>query len=71
MKIIFLGLIKIYQKTLSPLLNLLGIHCRFHPSCSNYCVLAIKKHGAWRGIWLGFKRILKCNPWNPGGIDKP
>jgi len=34
-------------------------------------VLAIKKHGAWRGIWLGFKRILKCNPWNPGGIDEP
>ncbi|MBU2545322.1 membrane protein insertion efficiency factor YidD [Patescibacteria group bacterium] len=71
MKTIFLGLIKIYQKTLSPLLNLLGIYCRFYPSCSNYCVLAIKKHGAWRGIWLGFKRILKCNPWNPGGIDEP
>ena len=68
MRTIFLGLIKIYQKTISPLL---GHHCRFYPSCSNYCALAIKKHGSWAGVWKGLKRILRCNPWNLGGVDQP
>lgn len=68
MKKIFLGAIKVYQKTISPMM---GHHCRFYPSCSQYCYLAIEKYGSMKGIWKGFKRILKCHPWNKGGIDKP
>jgi len=68
MKKIFLGAIRVYQKTISPMM---GHHCRFYPSCSQYCYLAIEKHGAIKGTWKGFKRILKCHPWNKGGIDKP
>jgi len=61
-------LIKLYQVTISPLL---GDCCRFSPSCSNYCYLAIEKYGARKGLWMGMKRILRCNPWNEGGIDNP
>jgi len=59
-------LIKGYQKILSPWL---GQRCRFHPSCSNYCIEALQQHGMVRGLWLGFKRILKCQPFHPGGYD--
>lgn len=68
MKFLFLKLIKFYQKAISPLL---GRHCRFYPNCSSYCYSTIEKHGVWKGSWRGLKRILKCNPWNPGGVDKP
>ena len=64
----FLKIIRFYQIAVSPLL---GKCCRFEPSCSKYCYSAIEKYGAWKGVWKGFKRILRCNPWNPGGIDKP
>ena len=57
---------KIYKITLSPLI---GNQCRFHPTCSDYTVLAIEKHGFWRGGYLAFKRIIRCNPFHPGGID--
>ncbi len=43
--------------------------CRFHPSCSDYSIQALRKHGLAKGGWLGFKRILRCNPFNPGGYD--
>jgi len=59
-------LIKIYQVLLSPLFP---NSCRFYPTCSNYCIEAFKKHGLFKGIYLGTKRILKCNPLFEGGID--
>jgi len=68
MKIIFLKLIKFYQKFISPFL---GGHCRFYPSCSHYSYSAIEKYGAINGGWKGIKRILKCHPWNKGGVDLP
>ncbi|WP_035376171.1 membrane protein insertion efficiency factor YidD [Acetobacter nitrogenifigens] len=46
-----------------------GPNCRFHPSCSEYGVEAVQVHGALRGSWLAASRILRCNPWNPGGYD--
>lgn len=60
--------IKFYQNFISPLL---GKHCRFYPSCSSYCYSAIKKNGINKGMCLSIKRILKCHPFNPGGIDLP
>ncbi|NIM58223.1 MAG: membrane protein insertion efficiency factor YidD [Candidatus Aminicenantes bacterium] len=66
MKNIGLFLIRCYQVLLSPLL---GGHCRFYPSCSNYTYEAIKKHGLFKGIFLGGKRLLKCHPFHPGGVD--
>ncbi len=66
MKFLFLILIKIYQKVVSPWL---GNSCRFYPSCSEYTKKAIIKYGALKGIWLGMKRILKCHPFSTGGYD--
>ena len=66
MKKIILYLIKGYKKLLSPLL---GKHCRFYPTCSQYTYEAIEKYGLIKGIYLGTKRILKCNPFHPGGTD--
>ncbi len=43
--------------------------CRFHPTCSAYAQDAIRQHGAWRGTLLALRRIGRCHPWNPGGID--
>jgi uncharacterized protein len=66
MKRVLLALISGYRLLLSPLL---GASCRFYPTCSTYAVEAIETHGAARGTWLGVKRILKCHPWHPGGVD--
>ena len=65
-KNIFLFLIRIYKKLISPFL---GNHCRFYPTCANYTFEAIEKHGVLKGFILGSKRILKCHPWHPGGLD--
>lgn len=59
-------MITVYQYTLS---LLIGNQCRFYPSCSHYTQEAIQKHGLARGVWLGSRRILRCHPWHPGGID--
>jgi len=64
---LFIILIRIYQHTLAAVL---GGQCRFHPTCSEYGIEAIRAHGAWRGVGLGFRRILKCHPWHPGGVDQ-
>jgi putative membrane protein insertion efficiency factor len=66
MKTVALALIKGYKKLLSPLL---GNHCRFFPSCSDYTYQAIEKHGLLRGIVMGAKRLTKCHPLHPGGVD--
>jgi hypothetical protein len=63
---LFLGIIKIYQLLLSPLL---GANCRFTPTCSAYGVEAIKKHGPFYGGWLTLKRIASCHPWGKHGHD--
>ncbi len=59
------ALIRAYQFTLSPLL---GPRCRFHPSCSRYAEEALVRHG-WRGLALAIRRVLRCHPWNAGGLD--
>jgi putative membrane protein insertion efficiency factor len=59
-------LIRIYQQTLS---RVLPPRCRFYPSCSDYTIEALRKHGIVCGLWLGLRRIGRCHPWNPGGID--
>ena len=61
-------IIQFYQDFISP--NL-GRHCRFYPTCSEYARQAIKKYGLLNGGWRGMKRILRCHPWNLGGIDLP
>lgn len=57
---------RVYQAALSPLL---GGACRFHPSCSQYAIEAIERHGAARGAWLALKRVLRCRPFAAGGYD--
>ncbi|MEL7610742.1 MAG: membrane protein insertion efficiency factor YidD [Bacillota bacterium] len=66
MKKALLFLIRGYQRHISPAL---GPHCRFVPTCSEYALLAIGKYGAFKGAWLAFKRILRCNPFFHGGYD--
>ena len=68
MKKLILASIKFYQKFISPFL---GKRCRFYPTCSEYSTLAIKKYGLSKGSFLSIKRLLKCHPWHPGGIDFP
>jgi putative membrane protein insertion efficiency factor len=63
-----IGLIKLYRITLSPILSLFG-QCRYYPSCSQYGIDAIRYFGPWRGGLMAIKRILRCNPWFPGGYD--
>jgi putative membrane protein insertion efficiency factor len=55
-----------YQHTLG---HILGGHCRFYPSCSNYFIGAVQKYGPWRGTLKGVWRILRCHPFSKGGID--
>jgi putative membrane protein insertion efficiency factor len=59
---------RVYQWTLSPLI---GRQCRFEPTCSNYFIESVEKHGAIRGLWRGMKRIARCHPFHPGGYDPP
>ena len=59
-------LIKAYQFLVSPLL---GCRCRFHPSCSEYTAQAISCYGLRVGLYLSVRRLLKCHPWHPGGLD--
>jgi putative membrane protein insertion efficiency factor len=61
-----LALIAFYRFAISPLL---GPHCRFHPTCSAYAAQALREHGLLRGSWLAVRRILRCHPYHPGGLD--
>ncbi len=60
-------LVRIYQRLIGPGLPKV---CRFYPSCSSYAVEALARHGAARGSWLAARRILRCHPFHPGGIDE-
>ena len=64
---ISIGFIRLYRATLS---GLFGGQCRFYPSCSHYAEEAIRAHGVVRGAWLTTWRILRCNPFGAGGIDR-
>lgn len=66
LKSIFIGMIKFYQTVISPLKP---PTCRFYPTCSHYGLESVKRFGALKGGLLTLKRILKCHPFHPGGID--
>jgi putative membrane protein insertion efficiency factor len=66
MKSIALGLIRFYQLTVS---RVTSPSCRFVPSCSQYTFEAVEKHGLFRGVWMGGKRLLRCHPFHSGGFD--
>ncbi|MDH4195887.1 MAG: membrane protein insertion efficiency factor YidD [Candidatus Aminicenantes bacterium] len=66
MRYLALLLIRLYQKVISPVL---GVHCRFYPTCSAYTREAIEKYGFLEGVWLGVRRLLRCHPLHRGGID--
>ena len=59
-------MIRLYQRVISPLV---GPHCRFQPSCSEYARQSLLRHGLVRGTVRGLKRLLRCHPWNDGGYD--
>jgi putative membrane protein insertion efficiency factor len=61
-----MGLITLYQATISPLL---GPSCRYMPSCSQYTLEAVEKYGSLRGLWMGARRIGRCHPFHAGGYD--
>jgi uncharacterized protein len=63
---ILICIIRIYQNTIS---RLIPNRCRFYPSCSEYTIMAIQEFNTIEGIKMGIKRVLKCHPFNPGGID--
>jgi putative membrane protein insertion efficiency factor len=73
-KRIFVKIIELYQKTISPDHGFLKFrypagYCKYQPTCSEYCKLSIIKHGVIKGSIKGAWRIIRCNPWSKGGID--
>lgn len=66
MKKILIHAIRAYRFAISPLI---GRHCRFHPSCSEYAIEALERHGGRRGSLLAVKRLSRCHPWHRGGYD--
>jgi putative membrane protein insertion efficiency factor len=61
-----IALVKAYRYAVSPML---GNNCRFEPSCSEYAMEALQRHGAGKGAWLSLRRLGRCHPWHPGGYD--
>ena len=68
-KKLLINLIKFYKRFISPIFEGMGIHCKYEPTCSEYTKQAIEKYGAIKGLFLGIKRILRCNPFSKGGYD--
>lgn len=66
MKRVLLAFLRFYKRAISPSLP---PSCRFVPTCSQYAMTAIEKHGAAKGSWMAFRRLLRCNPFHPGGYD--
>jgi uncharacterized protein len=60
------ALVRLYRVTLSPLV---GFHCRYLPTCSDYADQALAKHGLWAGGWMTLARLLRCHPWGNSGLD--
>ncbi|HOZ55346.1 MAG TPA: membrane protein insertion efficiency factor YidD [Clostridia bacterium] len=69
MKKILIYLLKFYKKNISPIISANGINCKYYPTCSDYMGQAIEKYGIIKGLFLGTKRLLKCNPFSKGGYD--
>lgn len=67
MKWLLIGLLKLYRLAISPLY---GQVCRYYPSCSAYALEAVQVHGSLKGSWLALRRLARCHPWSPGGVDK-
>jgi uncharacterized protein len=65
--LVCIGLIRVYQSVISPWT---ASSCRYYPSCSAYAVEALRVHGAVRGSWLAVRRLGRCHPWTPGGVDR-
>jgi putative membrane protein insertion efficiency factor len=63
---LLIGSLRIYKRWISPMLP---SACRFHPTCSEYMIEAIERHGALRGVALGVRRLLRCHPFHQGGFD--
>ncbi len=59
-------LVRAYQLVISPMFP---PSCRFYPSCSAYALTALERYGPLKGTWLAARRLLRCHPWNPGGVD--
>ncbi len=68
MKQLLMWLIRGYRRFISPLKR--KPTCRFYPTCSAYALQAIERFGALKGGYLAFRRLIRCHPWNPGGVDK-
>ena len=66
MQTVIVSILRTYKRWLSPLLP---SACRFHPTCSEYMMDAVLKYGAARGVWMGLRRLARCHPLNPGGLD--
>ena len=66
MKTVLIALLRFYRYAISPML---GRNCRFHPTCSEYAIEAMQRHGALRGGWMAAKRVGRCHPFNSGGYD--
>ena len=64
-KKLIIGVLGVYKKYIS-----CGSHCRFVPSCSEYARQAVEKYGVVKGLWMGWGRVLRCNRWSEGGVDK-
>ena len=69
MKKVLISIIRWYQRHVSFWLESKNIRCKFYPTCSEYTIQAIEKYGILKGSIIGFKRILKCNPFSKGGYD--
>jgi len=67
LKIFFIKLIRFYQILISPVMP---NSCRFHPTCSTYAIQALERWGIIRGLWLTFRRLIRCHPWSKGGNDE-
>lgn len=68
---LLLAALAVYRRLVSPVFGALGAQCRFHPSCSTYAAECVRHYGPWRGGWRALKRLGRCHPFHPGGLDPP